>query len=69
MLKEIKAKRSGERLLKRETSQPEMGSPAIELMGMASSKLPNSASLKLKTPFIVGMREAQVEKLKPIIKK
>lgn len=60
---------NGFRLSKRETSQPEMGRPISELTGMAKRSVPNSASLKSKNVLIVGIREAQVEKLKPEIKK
>ena len=52
-----------------DTSHPEMGRPTNELIGMASKRLPNSASLKLKTVLMVGIREAQVAKQKPDRKK
>lgn len=65
----IKEMNKGIRLLNLETSQPEMGSPMSELIGMASSKLPNSASLKSKFVLIEGIREAQEAKQKPSKKK
>ena len=53
-----------------DTSHPENGSPMSELIGMANSKLPNSASLKVKILLDrVGIREAQEAKPKPSIKK
>ena len=52
-----------------ETNQPEMGSPANELRGMANRILPNCASLRLKSSLMVGMREAQEAKQKPERKK
>lgn len=59
----------GNRLSNLETSQPEIGSPIIELIGIVMSKFPNSASFRSKNVFRLGMREAQVEKKKPEIKK
>jgi hypothetical protein len=59
----------GTRLLYLETSQPEIGSPSKEPMGMARRILPSSASLNSKAVFIVGILDAQVEKLKPDRKK
>ena len=59
----------GPRVLKRETSQLEIGKPAIELIGMNSRMVPNSASLRSKLDLMVGMRDAQVEKQKPERKK
>src|SRR5258706_8533101 len=46
-----------------------MGKPISELRGMKMRMVPNSASLKPKNVFMVGMREAQVEKQKPERKK
>ena len=69
MAKTRKETNKGLRLLNLETSQPEIGSPIIELIGMASSKLPNSASLKSKFVLIDGIREAHEAKQNPIKKK
>lgn len=69
MARETKPVIIGPRVLNRPTSQLEMGSPTIELMGMKSRMVPNSASLKLKFVLIVGIREAHVEKQKPERKK
>ena len=63
------AMESGIRLSNRDTSQPEIGRPTNELIGIASRRVPNCASLKSKNVFMVGILEAQVEKLKPDIKK
>ncbi|NJB70274.1 hypothetical protein GGR42_000736 [Saonia flava] len=65
----IKEKNNGFLLSNFETSQPDMGSPIIELMGIAKRTLPNSASLKPKKDLIVGILEAQVEKQNPERKK
>ena len=59
----------GTRVSRRETSQPDIGKPIKELMGMVSSTEPNSASFRSKAVRMVGMREAQLEKLKPDKKK
>ena len=59
----------GFRLLNFETSQPEMGSPINELIGMASNRFPNSASLKSKLDLIDGIRDAQDAKQNPSKKK
>ena len=67
--KKKKATNKGTRLLNLETSQPEMGRPMRELMGMVSSRLPNSASFRPKLVLIVGILEAQEEKPKPERKK
>ena len=56
-------------LLNLETSQPEIGSPIIELTGMTSSRLPSSASLKLKLDLIDGILAAQEAKQNPSKKK
>ena len=56
-------------LSKRDTNHPEMGRPINELTGIASSKLPSSASFRLKIVLMVGMREAHVEKQNPERKK
>ena len=64
-----KAKVSGIRLSYLATSQPENGNPTREVSGIASKIVPNSASFKSKNSFIVGMRDAQVAKLKPEMKK
>ncbi len=68
-LKKKKETNKGILLSNRDTSHPEMGRPTNELMGIASKRLPNSASLKLKSVLIVGIREAQVAKQKPDRKK
>lgn len=51
------------------TSHPEKGTPRRELMGIARRIVPNSASLKSKAALIVGILDAQLEKLKPERKK
>ena len=51
------------------TSQPEKGSPINELMGIVRRMEPNSASLSPKAALMVGIREAQLEKLIPDRKK
>src|SRR5687768_17291715 len=51
------------------TSQLEKGNPIMEATGIANKMLPNSASFKCKAAAIVGMREVQLEKLKPARKK
>ena len=67
--KNIIATINGKRLSNFETSQPEIGNPISELIGIDSNTVPNCASLKLKKSFIVGIREAQVAKHKPDKKK
>jgi hypothetical protein len=52
-----------------DTNHPDMGSPAKELMGINSSTVPNSASLKSKYVFMLGILDAHVEKQTPDIKK
>lgn len=59
----------GLRLSNLETSQPEIGNPISELMGIDNNTVPNCASLKLKKSLMVGIREAQVANPKPDIKK
>jgi hypothetical protein len=59
----------GTRLSNRETSHPEIGRPTRELIGIASNRVPSSASFKSKNNLMVGILEAQVEKLNPEIKK
>lgn len=59
----------GIRLSYLETSQPEMGKPTNELTGILNSRVPSCASLKSKKVLIVGILDAQVEKLKPDKKK
>lgn len=59
----------GTLLLNLATSQPEIGSPISELMGMTSNKLPNSASLKSKFALMEGIRDAQEAKQNPVRKK
>jgi hypothetical protein len=63
------ANERGIRLSYLATSQPENGNPTREVSGIASKIVPNSASFKSKNSFIVGIRDAQVAKLKPEIKK
>lgn len=67
--KKINETISGNLLSNFETSQPEIGNPINELTGIASNKLPSSASLSWKNAFNVGIREAQVAKPKPAMKK
>jgi hypothetical protein len=67
--REVNPAKMGLRVLKRETSQLEIGRPAIELMGMNKSMVPNSASLKSKLVLMVGLLDAQVEKQNPERKK
>src|SRR4030066_1898891 len=64
-VKNIIATISGLRLSNFDTSQPEIGNPISELIGIESNTVPNCASLKLKKSFIVGIREAQVAKHNP----
>jgi hypothetical protein len=51
------------------TSQPLMGSPIKELTGIVRRIEPSSASFRFKAALIVGIREAQLEKLTPERKK
>ncbi len=51
------------------TSHPEKGSPIKELMGIVNKIVPNCASLKSKSDLMVGILDAQLEKLKPERKK
>lgn len=51
------------------SSQPEKGRPMRELIGIVSRIVPNSASLKPKAVLMVGIRDAQLEKLNPERKK
>lgn len=60
---------NGTRLSYRDTSQPDIGKPINELIGMKRRMVPNSASLYPKVVLIVGIREAQVEKQTPERKK
>ena len=55
--------------MKRDTSQPEMGSPIKDPIGKANKMVPKVASLKSNADFIVGILDAQVEKLRPDMKK
>ena len=59
----------GTLLLNFATSQPDIGNPIRELMGMTSNKLPNSASLKSKFALMEGIRDAQEAKQNPVKKK
>ena len=59
----------GTLLLNLATSQPEIGNPMRELMGMTSNKLPNSASLKSKFALMEGILDAQEAKQNPVRKK
>lgn len=52
-----------------ETNQPDKGKPIKELTGIDSRIVPNSASFKFKADLMVGIRDAQLEKLKPERKK
>jgi hypothetical protein len=56
-------------LLNLATNQPEIGTPANELRGIANNNEPNSASFKSKKVLIVGIREAQLAKVNPDKKK
>src|SRR5690606_12686136 len=60
---------SGNRVSYLATSQLEKGKPAMEAMGMATRILPSSASFRSKAAAMVGIREVQLEKLKPARKK
>ena len=51
------------------TSQPDMGKPISELTGILKRSVPNCASLNSKKVLIVGILDAQVEKLNPDRKK
>ena len=53
----------------RDTSQPEMGSPIKELMGINNRTVPSCASLYAKKVLMVGIRDAHVEKQTPARKK
>lgn len=59
----------GIRLSNRVMSQPDMGRPNKELIGMVSRIEPNSASLKPKLVLMVGIRDAQLAKQNPERKK
>ena len=67
--KNINANIKGTLLSNLETSQPEIGKPINELIGIAISIVPSSASFKLKNVFIVGIRDAQEAKQIPDKKK
>jgi hypothetical protein len=64
-----KAKVIGTRLSYRATNHPDIGRPINELIGMNKRIVPNSASLNPKKLFIVGIRDAQLEKQIPERKK
>jgi hypothetical protein len=51
------------------TSHPEKGNPIKELMGIVNKIVPNWASLKSNSDLMVGILDAQLEKLKPERKK
>jgi hypothetical protein len=53
----------------RETSQPERGRLTIKPAGKANNTPPRPASLKCNLFFIAGIRLAQVENVRPAIKK
>ncbi len=65
----IKAIVIGMRLSNWVTNQPDKGSPIKELTGMVRRTEPNSASLRPKDALMVGIRDAQLEKLTPDKKK
>jgi hypothetical protein len=65
----IKPNNIGMRLSYFDTSQPDIGSPISELVGMNKRIVPSSASLYPKKVFIVGILDAQDEKQNPEIKK
>lgn len=52
-----------------ETSQPDKGNPIRELTGIVRRIVPSSASFRFKAALIVGILDAQLEKLKPERKK
>lgn len=64
-----KAAASGILLSYRDTSQPEIGNPIIEVIGMKSRIVPSSASLKPKFVLMVGIRDAQLANANPERKK
>jgi hypothetical protein len=59
----------GHRLSYFDDSHPEIGKPISWLTGITKSKVPNSASLMSSAVLIVGIRDAQLEKLSPDKKK
>lgn len=65
----INAMVMGTRLSNFATSHPEIGKPMSELIGIARSMVPNSASLNPKVVLMVGIRDAQLEKQTPERKK
>lgn len=65
----IKAAVRGILLSNFDTSQPDNGSPIRELTGMVNRIEPNSASFSCSAALIVGILDAQLEKLKPERKK
>lgn len=67
--KAIKETSNGCLLSNLETNHPEIGRPANELKGIASKILPSWASFRLKSSFMVGMRDAHEAKQKPERKK
>ncbi|GAL81360.1 hypothetical protein JCM19274_2436 [Algibacter lectus] len=67
--KNTKANINGTRLSNLETNQPDIGKPIKELIGIAISMVPSSASFKLKNVFMVGIRDAQEAKQIPDKKK
>ena len=60
---------NGMRVSNLETSQPDMGNPIMELMGIIRRTEPNSASFKSKAVLMVGILDAKLEKVKPDRKK
>lgn len=60
---------SGTLLLNLDMIYPENGRPNKELIGKTNNRVPNSASFNKNVDFIVGIRDAQVEKLNPERKK
>jgi hypothetical protein len=64
-----KAEANGNRVSNLDTSQPDKGRPTIELTGIVSRIVPNSASFRSKADLMVGIRDAQLEKLNPERKK
>lgn len=64
-----KAKASGTLVSNLETSHPDRGNPIRELTGIVRRMVPSSASFRCRAALIVGIRDAQLEKLNPERKK
>jgi hypothetical protein len=59
---------NGQRVSNLSANQPETGKPNNWLKGITRSKVPSSASLMSRLSLMVGIRDAQVEKHKPVKK-